>query len=64
MIAGIYSKLGTNVPYKVLTKCSYFLRGSESKIATLASDWLTYKTLIIFRSFYFKYLSEVTNNTF
>jgi len=26
---GIYSKLATNVPYEVLTKCCYFPRRSE-----------------------------------
>jgi len=99
--AGIYSKLGTNVPYEVPTKCCYILCGSEiqngglglrlaytfsasfqeqlqagiyskidtkvlfecyyflcgSKMATLASDWLTYFQLIFSRTaavIYFK----------
>jgi len=29
MAAGIYSNLGTNVPFEVLTKCCYLLSGSN-----------------------------------
>jgi len=113
MSEGFYSKLGTNVPHEVPTKCCYFLsrsiirygrpvlwlsdtfstssqerlKGSTSNLAqifllrswtsvvtfyvdqkynmaTLAFDLLTYKKLIIFRTFCFKFLSEFTNNTF
>jgi len=41
MAAGINSKLATTVPYEILTKCSYYLSGSKSNVATLAFDWLT-----------------------
>jgi len=43
---GLYSKLATNVPYKILTKCCYYLSRSKSNVATLVSDWLTYKKFI------------------
>jgi len=46
MAEGIYSKLGTNVPYEVPTKCFYFLCGSESSMTDLASDWLKHFLLL------------------
>jgi len=52
---GIYSKLATNVPYDILTKC--LIRLKSSVLGCLASDWLTYKKLII--SFCFKFLSGI-----
>jgi len=36
----------------------------KSNMATHAFDWLTYKKLIIFRTFYFIFLSGFTNITF
>jgi len=57
MAAGICSKLATNVPYDILTKCCYYLSRSKSSVAVLASDWLTYKKLII--SFCFNFLSGI-----
>jgi len=36
----------------------------KSNMTTIAFDWLTYKKLIIFRTFCFKFLSGFTNNTF
>jgi len=44
---GIYSKLATNVPYEVLTKCCYFLSRSKTNIAALDSDWLTHFQLLL-----------------
>jgi len=38
MAAGIYTKLATNVPYDIITKCCYYLSGSKSSVAVLASD--------------------------
>jgi len=61
--AGIYSKLGTNVPYRVPTKCCYFYVDLKSKMATLVSDWLTYKKLIILRTFCFNFLSGIYKKT-
>jgi len=54
---GIYSKFATNVPYEILTMCCYYLNRSKSLVAAIASDWLTYKKLII--SFCFKFLSGI-----
>jgi len=62
MTEGIYSKLATNVPYEILTKCFYYLSGSESNVTTLASEWLTYKKLMI--SFCFKFLSGIYKEHF
>jgi len=42
MASGIYSKLGTNMPYGVPPKCCYFYVDPKSKMATLASDWPTH----------------------
>jgi len=53
---GIYSKLGSNDPYWV----HYFYVELKSETDSLASDWLTYKNLVIFKTFCFKFL----NNTF
>jgi len=44
---GIYSKLATNVPYEVLTKCCYFLTDPKSNMATLASVWLKHFELLL-----------------
>jgi len=45
--AGIYSKLGTNVPYGVPTKHCYFYVDLKSNMAALASDWLTHFPLLL-----------------
>jgi len=57
MAEGIFSKLATNVPYEILTMCCYHLSRSKSNVTALASDWLTYKKLII--SFCFNFLSGI-----
>jgi len=54
---GIYSKRATHVPYEILTTCCYYLNGSKSIVVAVASDWLTYKKLII--SFCFKFRSGI-----
>jgi len=57
MAKEIYSKLVINVPYEILTKCCYYLSRLKSSVAAVASDWLTYKKLIIL--FCFKFLSGI-----
>jgi len=42
MVDEIYSKLRTNVPYKVSIKCCTFLVDLKSNMAALVSDWLTH----------------------
>jgi len=42
MTVGIYSKLSSNFPDRVLTKCCYFLCKFEILYGSLASDWLTH----------------------
>jgi len=54
---GIYSILATNVPDEILTTGCYYLNESKSIMAAVASDWLTYKKLII--SFCLKFLSGI-----
>jgi len=44
---GIYSKLGTNVPYGVTTNCCYYYVDPKSNMAAVASDWLTHFRLLL-----------------
>jgi len=46
MVAVIYFKLGTTVPYVVPTKCCYFFVDLKSNMASLTSDWLIYFKVI------------------
>jgi len=57
MAEGIQSKLDTSFLYEILSKCCYYLNRLKSNVAAVASDWLTYKNLII--SFCFKFLSGI-----
>jgi len=47
MTEGIYSKLATNVPYEVLTKCFTFQVDPKSNMAALASDLTTHFELLL-----------------
>jgi len=51
MTAVIYSKLTTNVPYEVPSKCCSFLVDPKSNMAALVSDWLTCFKFLLMNGF-------------